>query len=620
MRIGTLNTAAQTLQGVMSVAWSSDSSKLATANTDGTVKIWSRTGQLLRTLAGHTGGANGVDWDPRPSSNLLASSGDDRLIKIWDTNNGQLVATLTGHNDDVVAVDWSPTGSVLASLGGLETQNLRIWNTTNWSQVAAPSVGTITQMRWSPNGSEFAISGYPNIVATGNTINFSSTRIFQGHVGGVFSLDWSPSGNRLVSTGLDGKVRLWNLVTNQSLGILTSPNEDVWDIRYSPDGTRIAGALDDGTIRVWDGTTGQTISTLTQTGSMKSVAWSPDGTLLAYGGVNSSQMLPPSIISAPGGQTGPTATPTRTPTPGGPTATRTPTPTPTRTPTPGGRAVTSFTLVNADTDADILTLSDGYVLDLSVYPRVNVRANVSGQVESVRFGFDGNANYRTENGAPYAAGNNTTTTYDPWSLALGTHTLTATPYSLDNASGTAGAALTVQFSVVTGGSATATPTPVPATVLYRIDAGGSGGTFSGVSWAADAYFTGGVVSNLPNPIANTTDDGLYTTERSTSADTLGFSYALPVTNGTYTVRLHFAELYWVGGANRGIPGVNKRVFNVQLEGTTVLTNYDITADVGYLAAVTKTFTVTVTDGTLNINFPAASVNRPTLAALEVIGQ
>jgi len=314
------------------------------------------------------------------------------------------------------------------------------------------------------------------------------------------------------------------------------------------------------------------------------------------------------------------ATPTRTPTPGGPTATRTPTPTPTRTPTPGGRAVSSLTLVNADTDADIINLSDGYVLDLSVYPRVNVRANVSGQVESVRFGFDGNANYRTENGPPYAPGPNNGGLYDPWVLSLGTHTLSATPYSADNASGTAGAALTVQFSVVTGGSATATPTPVPATVLYRIDAGGSGGTFSGVSWAADAYFTGGVVSNLPNPIANTTDDGLYTTERSTSADTLGFSYALPVTNGTYTVRLHFAETYWVGGANRGIPGVNKRVFNVQLEGTTVLTNYDITAQVGALAADIRTFTVMVTDGTLNINFPAASVNRPTLAALEVIGQ
>jgi len=39
-----------------------------------------------------------------------------------------------------------------------------------------------------------------------------------------------------------------------------------------------------------------------------------------------------------------------------------------------------------------------------------------------------------------------------------------------------------------------------------------------------------------------------------------------------------------------------------------------------LAADIRTFTVMVTDGTLNINFPAASVNRPTLAALEVIGQ
>ena len=112
-------------------------------------------------------------------------------------------------------------------------------------------------------------------------------------------------------------------------------------------------------------------------------------------------------------------------------------------------AVTSLTLVNADTNADIGPLEDGDTINFSVLPTRNlsVRANVSGSPGSVRFAYDGNGNYQTENYAPYALVGDTSGDYKPWTPTLGSHTLTATPYSGSNAGGTAGTAVTVSFTV-----------------------------------------------------------------------------------------------------------------------------------------------------------------------------
>src|SRR5690349_21585039 len=78
-------------------------------------------------------------------------------------------------------------------------------------------------------------------------------------------------------------------------------------------------------------------------------------------------------------------------------------------------AVTSFTLINADTDqplAGMSTLTEGATLNLSTLPttHLNVRANVP-TVGSVRFAYDGSSSYRIENGAPYALAGNSGSDY-----------------------------------------------------------------------------------------------------------------------------------------------------------------------------------------------------------------
>jgi len=341
-------------------------------------------------------------------------------------------------------------------------------------------------------------------------------------------------------------------------------------------------------------------------------------------------------------------------------------------PPPAVQAVTSLTLINADTDQAIANLSEGYVIDFAAIGTQNlsIRANTSpATVGSVRFQLDANANFRTENQAPYAiAGDSNQTNYGAWIPSLGAHTIGATPYTLSNGGGTVGTALTFNIMVVNNTepglpshtptstssptststatttstptntstpTATSTPTstptatstppptftPIPGAteeVIYRINSGGGLLTTSGITWSADQNFVGGKTNNLPNNIAGTTDDALYTTERSSTANTAGFSYALPVAAGTYTVKLYFSELWFVGGSGRGTPGIGKRIFDVNIEGVTVLDNYDVTADVGILTATIKTFSITVSDGTLNIDFPPASADRPTIGAIEVL--
>jgi hypothetical protein len=87
-----------------------------------------------------------------------------------------------------------------------------------------------------------------------------------------------------------------------------------------------------------------------------------------------------------------------------------------------------------------------------------------------------------------------------------------------------------------------------------------------------------------------------------------------VSNGTYTVVLHFAEIYWTT--------VGSRLFDVTIEGNKVLDNYDIFQKVGANTATKETFTVNVTDGMLNINFSAAVTDggkdRPKVSAIEIL--
>lgn len=162
-------------------------------------------------------------------------------------------------------------------------------------------------------------------------------------------------------------------------------------------------------------------------------------------------------------------------------------------------------------------------------------------------------------------------------------------------------------------------------ILLRINSGGPEVTFGDVTFLEDQYFTGPTESYtnpLVTEIAETDMDALYLTERVTADDTPAgpFSYEIPVTNGTYSVKLYFAEIFWGIENPEGFEGdVGSRVFSISMEGTPIFTDYDLFRDVGAETADQRMYDIEVTDGVLNITFEA-SVDRPKVSAIEIFGE
>ncbi len=188
-------------------------------------------------------------------------------------------------------------------------------------------------------------------------------------------------------------------------------------------------------------------------------------------------------------------------------------------------------------------------------------------------------------------------------------TPTATPTSAASPTPTSAASPTPTATRTPTPTATRTPTPTPTATpsgtTSRINSGGA--TFTdgqGRVWSADTSYSGGSTYSITADIANTTDDPLYQTVRFGN-----FSYNVGVPNGSYRVTLKFAEVYWTSQG--------QRVFNVAIEGTTVLSNFDILTQTTPKTALDRSFTTSVTDGVLNIVFTSV-VNNAMVSAVEIV--
>jgi WD40 repeat protein len=99
---------------------------LASSSNDKTVRIWDLTTNTCKfNLTGHTDGVLGLK---QITSNILASGSWDRTIKLWDTTTGQLIRTLTGHTNSIgFSVDLLNSQTLVSGSGD---GTIKLWN---WS-------------------------------------------------------------------------------------------------------------------------------------------------------------------------------------------------------------------------------------------------------------------------------------------------------------------------------------------------------------------------------------------------------------------------------------------------------------------------------------------------------
>ncbi len=133
-------------------------------------------------------------------------------------------------------------------------------------------------------------------------------------------------------------------------------------------------------------------------------------------------------------------------------------------------------------------------------------------------------------------------------------------------------------------------------------------SITGISYQADAFFSGGHIDAFGGaPVQGTDDDALYNHARSKHS-----AYRVPLENGDYTVLLQMSETFFTSA--------NKRQFDVSLEGQKVIDDLDLFATApGKHRVYDRRFDVTVTDGVLDMDF-SASINNSLLNAFVVVEQ
>jgi Malectin domain len=131
----------------------------------------------------------------------------------------------------------------------------------------------------------------------------------------------------------------------------------------------------------------------------------------------------------------------------------------------------------------------------------------------------------------------------------------------------------------------------------RVNCGGAAYTDSkGQVWQADFGFNEGTISSIAATVKDTSDSPLFQKSRLNAARATPLSYTFTVPDGVYHVNLYFAE------TDPARMAVGARIFDVKMQGRFVFDNLDIFAEAGSDSAIVKSSDVTVSNGTITLDF------------------
>jgi WD40 repeat protein/beta-lactamase regulating signal transducer with metallopeptidase domain len=278
---------------VLAVAYSPDGTLLASAGDDAVIRLREvASGRLVGQLEGHKDAVSCVVFSP--DGRTLATGSYDRTVKLWDVATRRQKMTLKGHTSWVFSVAFAPDGASLASGGHDKT--VRIWDVGTGSEIVtlAGHNGSVRVVSFAPAGDDclLASGGADKLVLVWSARSRALRARLEGHQGTVRALMFSPDGATLATGGEDGEVRLWNTNSGAVRAVLVGHSDMVTCLVFSPRGGVLATGSLDSSVKLWETHGGRERASLQgHLDGVSALAFAPDGRQMATAGFDGSVRL-----------------------------------------------------------------------------------------------------------------------------------------------------------------------------------------------------------------------------------------------------------------------------------------------------------------------------------------
>lgn len=214
-----------------------------------------------------------------PTDPWFAGGSRQGVVRIWDMESGKILQEMPGHAGVVWFVAFHPRGRLLASSGADAT--IRVWNVDTGKEatkIKGPPKSQMWSAVFSPDGRQLFSGGDDGIGRIWNVETGELIRTCEKHGKTINWVAWSPDGSLVYSAGWDGTLRGWDAATGAQRFAYTEEKRKINMVAVTQDGRHLLCSNDNGQVHLLDATSGFKVATfLDKTPTQWSAAFSHDG-------------------------------------------------------------------------------------------------------------------------------------------------------------------------------------------------------------------------------------------------------------------------------------------------------------------------------------------------------
>jgi WD40 repeat protein len=194
---------------VGSIALSHDSTLLASCGYDGSIKLWrAEDGTLIKTLLSPWQDYAGISVVFSPNGQLLAVGMGDGSVRVYSVDGQLIKKFIAANNTWIFPITFSPDGQYLVT--GDQDGNIKWWRSSDFSLFRILSHGSgVASLAFSADGTLLASGGNDGVVKIWNTTNGVLLKTLTGHIGWVWSMAFTRDSNFLITGEEGGLIRFY---------------------------------------------------------------------------------------------------------------------------------------------------------------------------------------------------------------------------------------------------------------------------------------------------------------------------------------------------------------------------------------------------------------------------